>query len=225
MDFFITSTANKEELYSYFILKDILFLGKKTNIGDFGQIGIPDLMTTDGEIGCEVTICEKEKTFNFVRKLIGSLKKYNFDTSKLKFLCNENLPRYNYANVGKKQKFVYKAQTECESADKAEILREFEYVLTKKLKKLKKGNYRYPKNIYLIILSDFACKKVKIDEYKKIYDQIATDFKKKFDGVFVTLNNKLYFISKENNLTLVTNNKEFANLKKSLHYQNNQMEL
>lgn len=217
MAFFISPRANKEELYAYFVVKDYLFKNKDTFVGETGvTLGEPDLMAADGSVGCEVTTCETRSTFDLAYKLFGALKNENFSTKKLKFIN----PIRKYKRFEPKEKAVFKIKSKNVEFNKSsdEILEALEYVLIKKLTKLNNNSYYAPHKIYLIVLSDFANKKmVSIEQYKQVFDNVSANFDKQFDGVFVTFNDQLYLF-KDNKIHLLTEEKTFLQQKTNLNY-------
>lgn len=217
MAFIVSPRTNKEELYAYFVIKDYLFNNKNVFVGETGTtLGEPDLMATDNSVGCEVTTCETRATFELAYKLFGVLRNDNFDTKKLKFI---NGPK-KFKRFEPKEKAVFKIKSKNVEFNKSsdEILEALEYVLTKKLTKLNNNSYYAPHKIYLIVLSDFANKKmVSIEQYKQVFDNVSANFDKQFDGVFVTFNDQLYLF-KDNKIHLLTEEKTFLQQKTNLNY-------
>lgn len=219
MEYLLRQNYNREEFYAYSLLKDILFKGQLTVIGDDGLNAVPDLATINNEIGCEVTVSEPMSVFNVINKIYLG-KEYKYKKSKLRVCVNSDLLQVKRGEMST-QTFNISKQTLTEN-DKNEFLQQFEYILTKKIHKLNKGTYRNSKKNYLIILSDFKLKKnVSINDLQSICKKSISKYRKKFDAIFITFNNSLYMFDKLGEYSIVKNQQEF--LKQKFEVKNRYM--
>lgn len=166
-DLIVKPNAKQEEINAYVILKEYLFKGKTTVIGDSFLSKLPDIYTEDKSIGVEVTSCEHISQYlkeNYkkkieVKKEIGAIIK-QYDALSLKdknILFNE----------------------------------EFEKVLANKIKKIK--HYTNCKSINLIIVSDNENKNfIRRESLSKIYEKLVEKYKIKYDNLFLFYNDTLY---------------------------------
>lgn len=222
MTYIIDTGARKEELYAYLLLKDYLFQNKQVRIGDNGQNGLPDVYSTDFQVGLEVTRAETPKTFEIASKLFGTLKNNDFDTTSLRFVSHK--PKHNHLKQAKGLAGAnYKTRNRYEAYTSEQVLDEFEFVLNKKFSKLNnRESYNAVQKKNLIILSDYIYKDfITIEDYKDIYDNVATQYDIKFDNVFITLNNELYAINAKGNMALLSDYDDMKKFKKHHNYQTN----
>lgn len=219
MDFEINKTAHKEELYAYLMLSDNLFKNRKVYVGDAGDgySNLPDLYTEDFKIGVEVTMCERRCVFEMFSKMIGPMKENDFNVNSLKFAVDP-VAKFKRAVFKEGHRYLRKKR-ENNQVYKKGVLSDLEYILTKKLTKLNKGYYNGVKNKYLLVVSDFAKKSnYNAVDYKNLYVKLAKKFDKKFEGVFFLLNEKMYYLNKENVIKRIKNKNLTRKQKNKFHY-------
>lgn len=194
------------ELYAYYLLKDILFNKSNTYIGDSGNA--PDLMTDDCKIGCEVTCSEDPSIFTIMKKL-GFDKKNSkkYKSINLKYVNKKYIRLKSYSDEEQNEKQIFTLyKKDFTLQDKEEYLNHFNYIVSKKLKKLNRGLYNDCENVFLIVLSDFRLKpNVNIEELQNIYKNLCKEYSRNFCAVFVTINNKVYLFD-ANEIRLMKDN-------------------
>lgn len=215
------------ELYAYLMLKDNLFKYKDVVIGDDIPNGLPDIYTVDKKIGVEVTCVEEKHVYNLLHSLFKdvttnknglNLKTESFDSVNMKFAEN----RLKNANLKNKIRLntnsTLKAQKE---STKEGITNALNYVVNKKLNRLNNSaGYSGCKNIFLFLVSDHITKKhVNVNDYRSIYLKLCKKYNKKFDGVFVALNDKLYFIDKQNKINVIMKPNEVREMRKETKFK------
>lgn len=165
-DLVIKQNAKPEEIKAYNILKEYLFNGKKTIIGDSFEKKLPDIYTEDLSIGVEVTSCEHISQY-----LKEANKKYPI--------------KKDYGRI-------INAYDKLSLKDKNLLFNdEFEEVLSKKIKKI--SFYKNCKSINLIIISDNEDKHfIRRDSLSSIYEKLVEKYSKKYDNLFLFLNDTLY---------------------------------
>ena len=210
MEYILRQNYHREELYAYLLLKDVLFQDRVALIGDDGTHGVPDLSTMDRKVCCEVTVSETMSVFDVIRKMfLGPIEKPEIDKLKL---ANVKYVNIKPAHI---QPAEYKLdKVGLSSEEKEEYLKHFEYILRKKIIKLNKGTYRKSEKTFLIVLSDFKQKNnIHLSEIQAIYKNTVNNYRKKFDGVFVTLNNQLFLFNPEGDFKLIKNQQELLKKK------------
>ncbi len=211
----ISKNTYISELYAYLMLKDNLFKDRAVTIGDDVVNGFPDIFSNDNAIGVEVTCIEERHVYDLINALHKNfgLNPSNFDCVNMKFAGK----RLKNANISKNIKFGTKAKERAnDQSSKEGILDSLAYVMGKKLMK----NYHACKHTFLFLVSDHIKKEhVTINDYREVYLDLCKVLGNKFDGLFVALNDKLYFIDKNDKVNIILNQEQVKNVRKKANFK------
>lgn len=183
-------TARIEEVLAYIICKDYIFKDMECAIGD--KANLPDIYSKDYLVGLEVAVCE---TYETLKKIEG-----NFQGNL------ENLAKY----FKKKKTFKYNKTSYLNEYFKQvnpseEYFAKLNDILNNKLQHQEDNVYHKCKNNYLIILSCFEDKKyLNTQQLIETIKQKAGLFKNKYNGIFVSLGDKLLFFDKNLNSKILS---------------------
>lgn len=214
----VKNNAHVSELYAFLLLnrflqnKDVkgLIKNKEVVVGDSPLKGLPDIYTKDKSFGIEVSCVEERHVYDLLGTLYYKHKicAEKFLTANMQF-SEERLKR---APVKKREKFGLKViRNAYQKSSKRNILEALNYVLNKKFSK----SYPACEKTYLFLVSDHITKDyVTINDYKEVYLKLCKEKGNKFDGLFVSLNDKLYYIDKEKNTKVLLNKPQVQNVRK-----------
>lgn len=219
--FEIKPNAQKAEIFAYFLLKDSVFLNKKTIIGD--ELKHPDLYTQDDFVGVEVVCCENPSIF-FKHENILNNEAVVFDETLLKFV-NKSAINSNRYSLGMKYKFGSTFYTSPASQKKLDerkkvYIERLRYNLENKHKKLNRGNYSACAHRNLFIFSDYSKKNyISLDEIIDICQDVRKDYDKTFDNIYIAFNNNLNEIHRDGTTKLIRGEKSMGRNKHKFDYE------
>ncbi len=173
MELLIKENARDEEVFSYCVLKDIVFKDKSVVVGDLPENKCPDIFCVDKSIGVEVVTCETKYTYKAIKFLRPNIKQ----------VFRNKYKHY----IGWKNKQI------------TEYYYNFKQMLVTKFENLNKKMYDGCQKLCLCVVSNFAEKEylsnVKLVE---IINEVYEQFDRDYADVFVITKESVITFSKTN---------------------------
>jgi len=167
-----SKNAKQDEIKAYHILFWHLFQDKEVVVGDDHSKRLPDLYTEDLEIGVEVVSCEQFTTY-LVDDYIRDAKHITPESLQA---VKSAQRKFNSLSL-KNKHLLFNAI--------------FEENIAKKLRKI--DNYAGVESRYLFVISDAEQKNyIRRSKLIEIYNKCCKEAGRKFDGLYLFYNKKLY---------------------------------